>query len=84
MATGSISGDAEQDIQAQIAQLRAQLDALVSEGSVAAAGIARDVKRIAASEMETVCTQMRTQPLATAVVALAGAAVGYILGRLVR
>lgn len=84
MATIGNNSDAEKDIQAQIAQLRAQLDALVNDSSTAAAGIARDVKRIAAGEMETVCTHMRTQPLATAVVALAGAAVGYILGRLVR
>lgn len=83
MASSS-SSDNNQDIQAQLAILRAQLEELAEKGSAAATDAIRDARRAATSEMDTVCHQMRTQPVATAVIAIAGAAVGYLLGRLTR
>ena len=84
MATPNVFGDAEQDIQKQLAALRAQLEELVNKGSAVAGDAMRDARRAATVEMDTVCSQMRTQPVATAIIAIAGAAMGYLLGRLTR
>ena len=72
------------DIHAQIAALRAQLDKLVQDGTATAAGVMRDVRRATASEMDTVVAQARNEPVASAVFALGGALLGFMLGRICR
>ena len=74
----------ELDLQAQIASLRAQLDKLLHDGSATAAGVVRDVRRATASEIDTMTAQARNEPVATALIALGGALLGYMLGRMVR
>ncbi len=75
---------ASDDIHAQIAALRAQLDKLVQDGTATAAGVVRDVRRATAGEFDTVVAQARNEPVASAVFALGGALLGFMLGRICR
>ncbi len=84
MATRTETDGAPQDIQAQIAALRDQLEKLIDSGSATAAGVVRDVRRATASEVDTLVTQARTEPVATALFALGGAVLGFMLGRICR
>jgi ElaB/YqjD/DUF883 family membrane-anchored ribosome-binding protein len=84
MAARSDGSDFEQEVQAQIKALREQLDDLVAKAGPAATAAVRDVGRAAQDQMDTVCAQVRTQPIATMMIAAAGAAVGFILARITR
>jgi hypothetical protein len=75
---------AENDIQAQVAALRAQLDALIASGTATAAEAVRDVRRATAGEFDTVVAQARNEPVASAILALGGAVLGFVLGRVCR
>ena len=72
------------DIHAQIASLRAQLDKLVQDSTATAAGVVRDVRRATAGELDTMAAHVRNEPVATAMFALGGALLGYVLGRMAR
>jgi F0F1-type ATP synthase membrane subunit b/b' len=84
MALQSDIDSAGADIQAQIAALRTQLDKLVHDGTAAAAGIVRDARRATATEFDTVVSQARNEPVASAVFAIGGAFLGFLLGRMCR
>jgi len=84
MATRSEGSDFEQEVQAQIKALRDQLDTLMAKAGPAATEAVRDVRRAAHDQMDTVCAQVRAEPVATLMIAGAGAVVGFILARLTR
>lgn len=84
MSARNANDGSDLDIPAQIAALRAQLEELVEKGGAAATQAVHDVRRAATGEMDTICAQVRTQPVATAMIALTGAAFGYLLGRMMR
>ncbi len=84
MAARDTNDQPEPSLQAQIAELRAQFEKLVDKGGAAATDAIQGARRVASSELETACHQVRTQPAASALIALAGAAVGFLLGRISR
>ena len=84
MAVPSGRDGVDLDLQAQVAALRAQLDKLLEDGTATAAGVVRDVRRATAGEFDTMAAQVRNEPVATAMFALGGALLGYVLGRLAR
>jgi hypothetical protein len=68
------------DIQAQLSVLRERLDTLLDRGTAAATGMVRAT----ADEIDTVAKQARNEPVATAMVALGGAMIGFLLARMIR
>ena len=84
MAIGNDTDHATKDLKAQVAALRVQLEKLIESGSATAAGVMRDVRSATASEMDTVVAQARNEPVASAVFALGGALLGFMLGRICR
>ena len=84
MAILSGSNGTESDLQAQVAALRAQLDKLVQDGTATAAGVVRDVRRATNHEIDTMTAQARNEPVASAIFALGGALLGFMLGRICR
>ncbi len=89
MAASDTINDAAQDAKAQIAQLRKQVEALMSERVTPvladAAGRAETAARQATDftrdQAEMISGRVRDQPLVAILVAAAG---GYLLGRLFR
>jgi hypothetical protein len=76
--------DAELDITAQVAALRAQVDRLLGRGGETASDVAREVHRATMREVDTLAAQARNEPVATALFVLAGAVLGFVLGRAAR
>lgn len=79
---GPKTGDAaEDDLHAQIAKLRAQLDALVARGGPAVAEAVRHAGDAARGQVDALSDQVRAQPITAVLIA---AAAGYLFGRLSR
>lgn len=84
MALRSDIDGTEMDIPAQLAALRQQLDQLLERGGETAASMARDVRRATVKEVDTLTAQARNEPVATGLFVLAGAILGFVLGRAAR
>jgi len=84
MATRIDTDGAPQDLSAQVAALREQLDKLLENSGATAAGMVREARRATVIEIDTLTTKAREEPVATALFALGGALLGFVLGRLSR
>ena len=89
MAASDTINDASQDAKAQIAQLRRQVESLMSErvtpvladAAGRAEAAARQATDFTRDQAEAISGRVRDQPLVAILVAAAG---GYLLGRLFR
>jgi len=82
--TQRTDNEAELEIAAQVAALRAQVDRLLGQGGETAGAVAREVHRATKREVETLAAQARSEPVATALFVLGGAVLGFVLGRAAR
>lgn len=80
----STSGDADQDIMAEVAALHAQVERLLGHGSETAVAMAQEARQATRREVDTLLAQAKSEPVATALFVLAGAILGFVLGRVAR